>query len=114
MYNPWCAFCRACARLLSHLDHRHRIILSPVSSDIHLRDGRRLTRDELLVQLHVISDHDRVERGFYACRRIAVQIPLLWPLLPFLYFPGAGLIGRPAYRWAARNRSMLSQLMHLT
>jgi len=112
--DPWCAFCRACARVLERLDWRHRLSITYVSGDIRLHSGRRLTRDELLVQLHVISTRGRVNRGFDACRRIAVEVPALWPLVPLVYFPGAGLVGRPAYEWVARHRTLLSRALRLT
>ncbi len=54
--------------------------------------------------MFAVAPDGRVTRGFFAFRRIAREVPLMWPLLPLLYFPGSGLIGPPAYAWVARNR----------
>ncbi len=35
----------------------------------------------------IYVENDKVYRGFYAIRRIILSIPILWFLLPILYFP---------------------------
>jgi hypothetical protein len=45
-----------------------------------------------------------VTRGFFAFRRILWESPLMWPLIPLFYFPGAGIVGPRVYAWVARNR----------
>jgi predicted DCC family thiol-disulfide oxidoreductase YuxK len=42
--------------------------------------------------------------GFFAFRRISWMLPMLYPVIPLIYFPGAGVIGPLVYRWVARHR----------
>jgi len=42
--------------------------------------------------------------GFFAFRRLAWMLPMLYVLIPVIYFPGAGVLGPLVYRWIARNR----------
>jgi hypothetical protein len=42
--------------------------------------------------------------GFTAYRAMSWRIPVFWPLLPILYFPGVRPIGEAVYRWVAENR----------
>lgn len=49
-------------------------------------------------------DSDTAYEGFDGFRRIAWAIPLLWPVLFFLYLPGVPLVGRMVYGWVAANR----------
>lgn len=45
--------------------------------------------------------------GFLAFRKIALRLPLFWPLVPFLYLPGVTLYGDYIYGLIARNRYLL-------
>jgi predicted DCC family thiol-disulfide oxidoreductase YuxK len=57
--------------------------------------------------MFAVAPDGRVTRGFFACRRIIRELPLLWPLLPVTYFPGSRWIGSRVYVWVARNRHRL-------
>ena len=48
-----------------------------------------------------------VARGFFAFRRIARELPLMWPLLPLFYLPGSRALGPRVYAWIARHRRRL-------
>jgi len=43
--------------------------------------------------------------GFFAFRQLTWMMPMLYPVIPIVYFPGSGIMGPWAYRWIARNRS---------
>jgi predicted DCC family thiol-disulfide oxidoreductase YuxK len=45
--------------------------------------------------------------GFRAFRKIALSLPLLWPLVAFLYLPPMTVIGDRFYKLIARNRYVL-------
>ena len=55
-------------------------------------------------QLHLLDEDGRLWGGFAALRRLAWLMPMLYPALPILYFPGMGLIGPIVYRFVAANR----------
>jgi predicted DCC family thiol-disulfide oxidoreductase YuxK len=106
LYDGQCEFCRRSVRLLKRLDWRGRL---------HFADGRDaanlpptsepLNPRRLLEEMHVVTpDGRRVFHGFAAFRRIAWQLPPLWPLVPFLYIPGVPWLGQRVYLWVARNR----------
>lgn len=42
--------------------------------------------------------------GFYAVRRIWIQMPLTFLPALLFYIPGAQLAGVPFYKWIAKNR----------
>lgn len=65
----------------------------------------RLDRADLLLEMHVVDTGGRVWRGFDAFRRLALVLPLLWPLLPLLYLPGAPALGRAVYGRVAASRT---------
>jgi len=54
--------------------------------------------------MFAVAPDGSVTRGFFAFRRIAREVPLMWPLLVLLYLPGSGPIGPRVYAWVARNR----------
>ncbi len=111
LQDTGCAVCRRTADALAGLDWLHALRFPGVRGDISLPDGSLLTRAQQLEELHVIDSRGGVERGFFAFRRIAAEVPLLWALVPFLYMPGAALVGEPTYRWIARHRGALGWLL---
>jgi len=58
----------------------------------------------LMAEMHVVAPDGRVDHGFRAFRRLAWDLPPLWPLVPLLYLPGVPTIGQRLYLWVARNR----------
>lgn len=63
--------------------------------------------DDLRQELHVLAPDQSVHRGFFAFRRIARELPVLWPVLPLLYLPGASILGPRLYRRVAGSRVRL-------
>jgi predicted DCC family thiol-disulfide oxidoreductase YuxK len=112
IYDAECAFCRAAARWLQRHDRRGRVQLEPIADVVDVR-GRRLYRSALEEEMHVVDAGGRVHRGFRGWRRIAREVPVLRPVWPLLWVPGATLIGDPVYRWVADHRSWLSRLLRL-
>lgn len=114
LQDPDCTFCRWTAGVLARLDWLRALRLPGVRRDLDLPGGRVLSRAEQLEELHVVDEQGNVERGFFAFRRIAAELPLFWPAVPFLYVPGVGLIGEPAYRWVSRHRDQLAKVLGIT
>lgn len=109
LYDPTCAFCVAAVRVVQRLDWRGCIDALGAPEGYVLDDGRALSRALLDQAVHVVTPEDEVLRGFFACRRVAAVLPLLWPLLPLLYLPGAAAAGTAAYMWVARHRPLLAR-----
>ena len=90
-----CGFCRKSAGWLTGLDWLGNIAIRPVDEPGMVE--MRITR---------LAD-GRTLGGFDGFRMMAWSIPLLAPLWPLLYLPGAATIGRTVYRWVARHRAEL-------
>jgi predicted DCC family thiol-disulfide oxidoreductase YuxK len=101
--------CRKSVGWLRRLDWGHRL------SYVDIREQHSLPAhnppfdpDRLLEEMHLLAPGDpQVYHGFAAFRWMAWQLPLLWPLLPFLYLPGMATLGQRMYLWVARNRFRL-------
>jgi predicted DCC family thiol-disulfide oxidoreductase YuxK len=66
-----------------------------------------LDRKECHSQLHLIEPNGKIFSGFFVFRRLCLKLPMLYPLIPIVYFPGSGIAGPSVYRWVAQNRYLL-------
>ncbi|MBI5150328.1 MAG: DUF393 domain-containing protein [Candidatus Omnitrophica bacterium] len=64
----------------------------------------QLSKEKAMSQIHLIEPDGKFYGGFDAFRRICWRLPMLYSLIPVVYFPGMGIIGPCLYRWVARNR----------
>jgi predicted DCC family thiol-disulfide oxidoreductase YuxK len=113
IYDGDCAFCRKSIDVLRKLDWRRRLTY------VNARDTSQTLLQQppvagapLLEQMHVLTPAGRLYGGYAAIRWLAWRLPLLWPLAPLLYLPGASPIGNAAYRWVARHRFQLVPCQH--
>jgi len=104
LFDDRCGKCRRFIRLSSALDLAGRIEPIGLSDPRVGREFGHFDRDALNYEMHVVDDHGRVFRGFYAIRRIAREVPLMWPLAALLFMPGVSTAGEPIYAWIARTR----------
>lgn len=108
VYDGLCVFCLRSLRLLRVLDFRGRLVLHDANERAAvLVRFPQLAGADLDEAMYVVDASGRAYRGFYAFRRIARALPLLWPLVPLAYLPGAGFAGERVYALIARNRSQL-------
>lgn len=108
IYDGECLFCRRCVRLLRALDRRGALALVDGNDAAAVGAAAPALQAAALPDaLHVVAPDGTVSSGFLACRRLAHVLPLLWPLLPLLHAPGAGLAGPRLYALVARNRRRL-------
>lgn len=104
LFDDRCGKCRRFIRLSGVLDLARRIEPIGLSDPRVGREFGHFDRDALNYEMHVIDGHGRVFRGFYAIRRIAREVPLMWPLAALLFIPGVSAAGEPIYAWIARTR----------
>ena len=98
LYDGNCGFCQRSARLLQTLD---------ILNGLEWVDFRRTKVDVDLERLeHEMAAiaRGRTYFGFSAYRAISWRLPILWPLLPFLYLPGVPVLGEAVYKRIARRR----------
>jgi len=90
IYDGECGFCRLSVRLLQVMDLWDKLEYLPGPKGM----------SEMRLELQ----DGKIYSGFFAFRYISRMLPMLYPMLPLVYFPGAGLLGPYIYRWIARNR----------
>lgn len=107
LFDGACPLCRRTVRLLLRLDLFERLeFIDFRQLDLmayNRRYGLDLTLGDLAEEMHVVS-RGRVYRGFCGYRRIALVLPALWSLAPWLFFPGVSSLGALAYRYVATQR----------
>ena len=104
-YDEHCGLCTRTMRLLKRLDWFG--ILRPV--DFHNPEERRreapsIPFEQLDRVIHMRMPDGSFQTGFSAFRRLCWHLPPLWIAAPFLYLPGAKLIGDSVYARIAENR----------
>ena len=104
LYDDRCGKCRRFIRTALALDVARRLKTIGLSDPRIAQEYGEFDFEALDYEMHVISTGGRVYRGFYAIRRIAAEVPLMWPLAAVLFIPGVSLAGKPAYAWIARTR----------
>ncbi len=101
IYDDMCLFCQRTKRRFERFDWNKKLQWVGISKFDHKKYA--LKKDDLLKEIHVI-DNDEVYKGFFAFKRMARCIPLLYPLYPLMLLPGSGWIGTRVYRWYAKHR----------
>ena len=105
LYDGRCGLCTRTMHFLRRLDWLHAL----ETIDYH-DDGERnrvapeLPFEQLNRALHIKLPDGSTRTGFSAFRRLAWRIPLLLPLAPFLYLPGAKIIGDKVYEEISARR----------
>lgn len=104
-FDGSCILCIRTVGLLHRLDIFGR--LHPI--DFHNHDGQLDGIDMLRAEKEImVQKRDGSwEGGFRAFRFMAVRLPLLWPLLPFLYIPLISYFAEMIYKVIAANRKLL-------
>lgn len=106
LYDGQCPLCQRAVRLLKRLDWLRRLGYQNCRDTDHWPPSAEpLSLKALLAEMHVVTpDRKRAPSGFRAIRWMAWRIPLLLPLAPLMYLPGARWLGTRLYLWIARNR----------
>ena len=106
LYDGMCPLCQRAVRLLKRLDWLKRLHCQDCRDTAHWPPSAvPLDLKKLLAEMHVVTpDRKHAPAGYRALRWMAWRLPLLIPLAPFMYIPGAPRIGNKIYLWIARNR----------
>lgn len=105
IYDGNCGFCRNSVR---------QVLVMDLFRVLHIADfqevqdpavlHRQLTREKCASQIHLVEPDGTLYGGFEVLRRTCFTLPMLYPMIFVFYFPGAGAVGPPVYRWVAKNR----------
>lgn len=108
LYDGRCGFCLASVKRLRVLDVFGWV--DPL--DFHAQGDLTmihpsLTPDRLISEMVLVEPSGRTSGGFDAFARLTLKLPCLWWAAPAAHLPGAGWVGRRAYRWIATHRYLL-------
>jgi predicted DCC family thiol-disulfide oxidoreductase YuxK len=111
LYDGMCPLCRRTVRVFGAMDLFRRLEFIDFRSlslaEYNEKHGLKLTADALEKEMFVIS-RGASHSGFEGYRVIALSIPALWPLVPFLFLPGVSNVGKSIYRHIAHDRLALA------
>ena len=106
IYDGQCGFCQRCVRFARALDTGGVVRFHDANARQQVLDRFPELQDaDFENAMFVVTANRDVSRGYFAVRRIARAVVLMWVFLPLLYFPGTRWIGPRVYAWVARNRS---------
>ena len=111
IYDGSCHFCLSCISLLQRLDLLRKLTYADFRKPSFAKKNREKL-ESLESELWLVSPDKMVYRGFFAFRKMAVLLPLLWILVPFAYLPFAGVVGGWAYALVSEKRLYISRLFH--
>ena len=104
-YDGKCGFCLESVRRLRALDRSKQLELRDFHTVANLTSLHpELTPERCQTEMVLLEPGGRLSGGFGAFRRLSLRLPLLWPLVPFLWFPGIGWVGTRVYQWVAARR----------
>ena len=102
LYDGDCPLCRGAVKWMAKVDWLGRVEWMPGQELEVLPEG--LAREDLDAAMYLLDDGGRLHGGFLAVRRLALLLPPLLPIAPFLWLPGARFLGVKVYAFIARNR----------
>ena len=107
LYDGECAMCRRTIRLLACLDLFHRLDLHDFRrldiTEFNRTHALNLKPENLEKEIYVVS-RGQAFSGFHGYRAIALALPALWPVAPWLFLPGISTLGQAVYGYVARRR----------
>ncbi len=90
IYDGECGFCRSSVRVVQVMDLWDKLEYLPGPKGMS--------------EMRLNFPDGKTFGGFFAFRQLAWLCPMLYPMIPIVYFPGAGILGPFVYRWVAHNR----------
>jgi len=105
VFDGNCQLCRRTIASIRTFDLLHRVSYVNALDEGELRRCGLtwLSQEALLRDIHAVVGR-RWWAGFPAYRAVATRLPVLWPLLPFLYVCPVPLVGNRVYRHVADAR----------
>ena len=122
-YDGECGFCTLSVKALALADFFRAVTWTAYQDLANPPDG--LTWEDLDAAAFLeirkgssdsvgdLEEEQRLYRGFYAFRMLALRLPPLMPLVLLLWLPGANRLGEWAYGWVAANRYRISRRCRL-
>ncbi|RID83299.1 DUF393 domain-containing protein [Mesobacillus zeae] len=104
LYDSGCSLCIRTKEMMKKLDWLDRVRWIPLE-DYEQKPGALGFRPEnLRKEIHVITDEEKVVKGFYAIRKLFLLFPPVFFIGALLYLPFVPAAGVPIYKIIAKNR----------
>ena len=106
IYDGFCPLCTRTMVLIDAVDVTEQLSYIDFERDWALVALRApsLEVDAARQAIHVVAPDGTVYRGYYGFKRLARQLPVLWPASLLLAIPGMDLLGVRVYDEVARRR----------
>jgi predicted DCC family thiol-disulfide oxidoreductase YuxK len=105
LFDGGCPMCRRTVRIIRALDWNDRLqFVDATNADARAFFAPSLTEAEVLVEMYVIDERQRLHGGFEGYLQMARVVPLLWPMGVIGRLPGFRQLGHAIYRVIAANR----------
>jgi predicted DCC family thiol-disulfide oxidoreductase YuxK len=104
LFDGACPRCRASMALITAADPDRVVEPVDLTAIDVARIDSRLTREDCMRSMHVVSNTGRISAGFDAVRSLTAGLPLFWPLAAIGFLPGVAWLGRRVYNSVAANR----------
>lgn len=106
LYDENCILCQETKGRLEKIDKLGKVEWLSLQQFERAAGENPFDPKELRKELHIILPNNRVLKGFDAVRKLLLISPLTFGMGLILYIPFVPLIGRPIYRWVAKNRHL--------
>jgi len=109
LYDGSCGFCKWSVEILKKMDLfcvlEYKNFYDYLDSGETLPAG--LTSDHVSKRMYLVEEGTDTYGGYIVFRRICWHMPMMFPLIPIIFFPGMGIIGPFLYDLVAKNRKCL-------
>ncbi len=104
LYDGQCNFCKSQIEHLRRLDGKDRLRFVSLHDPEVASLYPDLSHEQLMSQMWVISPDGNRHGGAYALRYLTRRLPILWPLMPWMHFPGSMPLWSWLYAAVAKRR----------
>jgi len=109
LYDGSCGFCKWSIGVLKKMDLfgilEYKNFYDYLDREEALPAG--LTGDLVMKRIYLVENDTKAYGGYIVFRRICWQMPMMYFLIPIIFFPGMGIIGPVLYDLVAKNRKCL-------
>jgi len=105
LYDGDCSFCIKTMHIFQALDGKaNRLTFENLRDETTYKKFPSISPEDARREMHVVGNDGTIHKGFFAFRYLAGVVPGLFPALPFLFVPGASLVGPAIYRFISSRR----------
>lgn len=109
IYDGDCNFCKSQVGTLRRLDRRgDRLTFISLHDERVRQRYPDLTHEQLMDQMYVVDTDGNRHGGSDAVKYLSRRLPILWPAMPILHFPGTARLWRWGYQQVAKRRYKLA------